>query len=121
MISGEPRVVERDGERVLVDGAGEELICRRETGRYIRRVYHHVDLAAFPGAIRPACHCGRYDDGHWILKRRSTLNETWDGCEYGRCCGETPRASGRSASTHYRTLAEMSVEEFDQARGASDE
>lgn len=115
-MSEEYVIEERDGERMLVDDAGEEQVCRRDTGRNPCRIYHRIDLTAFAdGDIRPACRCPRYADGNWLIKPRITLTGVWSGCEYQACFGDTLRMVTEASSTHYNLLTEMSVEKFEQA------
>jgi hypothetical protein len=121
MIAGEPRVVEREGERVLVDGNGDRLVCRLDQGRAEkRRIYHRVDLDAFAGgAVTPVCYTPS-EDRTYLLRREADLTPLWRGCTRAACFGEHEWGY-QGCSTLTTTLTEMSVEEFDQARGESDE
>lgn len=114
-MSEDDAIEERDGERGLVNGDGEVVICRRANGRCIDHIYHRIDLAAVvSGEIRPACRWSQHDDGNWLPKPSNTLNDAWRECEYKACFGDTFRAV-IAPSPHHTLLREMSVEEFEQA------
>lgn len=106
MIVGEPRVVEHDGERLLVDENGDEVVCRRYTTNH-SRIYHRVDLDAFAaGEICPPCRvCGQRDDARWELALRPALDGIWRGCRFGPCFGDGPSPVAGGASVEASSTA----------------
>lgn len=121
MIAGEPQVIERDGERIVVDENGDELVCRRDTTHSSggKRLYHRIAAYAFEttGEIVPACDHITHQDGVRMLLRRRDDLATWDGCSYQWCYGSydpydpAQKACGKGGMAEL--LEEMSVEEFD--------
>lgn len=117
MIDGEPRIVERDGRRQLVDDAGQPLVCRRRSP-YAHGRFHKIDLDRFArdGAIRPRCeHVTGGNDEQWILRHYASLDPAWDGCQYVGCYGEQTAATGATGQQLATTLKDMSPEEFEVA------
>ncbi len=115
MIDGEPRLVERDGQRQLVDASGAELVCRR-LSPYAHGCFHRVDLNQFAhdGAITPRCeHVTGGDDDKWVLSRYESLDPTWEGCQYKGCDGKETAATGGSGPQLATTLKNMSPQEFE--------
>jgi hypothetical protein len=119
MIRGTPRVVERDGQRELVDDNEDLLVCRISGERRGGRIYHRVDCSAFEtdGRARPACDFeGR--EATWRLKRRDDLADIYRGCTYGECFGEFSGPHQCHQAQYLATrLKEMTVDEFEQVRG----
>lgn len=103
VIVGEPRIVERDGERLLVDDEGQELVVRLDTYSQCR-IYHAADLDAFAdGEIRPPCRiCGCKPAGAWTLWQERALADNWSQCSFGPCFGgsasNAPRKSPEQSS-----------------------
>lgn len=128
MIRGEPHVIERDGNRVLVDENGDELVCRKKTGLQAgnSRIYHRVDVDHYidEDVVRPAdLHTSRRNEPIWILRRRKTISSNWDGCSYAECYGDyDPSEDDSSGDYLAASLRNMSVDEFDAAvqRGGGD-
>lgn len=117
MIDGEPYIVERDGHCQLVDASGTVLVCRR-LSPYAHGCYHRIDLDQFAhdGVVTPRCkHVTGSGDDKWILRRRTSLAPTWDGCQYRGCYGDETVATGRSGPQLATTLKELSPEEFEAA------
>lgn len=124
MIDGEPQVIERDGRPLVVDQSGDELVCRKNT---LQRGtdslhYHRVDVEAYAehGSVEPACGRQAYGGSgiEWLLRRKTDLDATWDGCSYRSCFGEyhpTDLTGNDSQNGLAAQLEAMSVEEFDAA------
>lgn len=117
MIAGEPYLVDHEGDRVLVDANGDELVCRRQSP-YTHGCYHRVDLDQFAcnDVVKPRCiHVTGYDD-NWTLRRHAALNQTWDGCRYGRCYGDDETTVTENTGPQLAAaLRDMSVTEFEAA------
>ena len=124
MIDGEPRVGERDGKPVIVDAAGDVVVCRcgsthpSGNGRH----YHHVDIDRFErtGTIKPACgDIASHRNVSWKPRHKADLDGIWDGCSYRACFGKYDPSDPKSKISGYSglaaTLANMSVEEFGAA------
>lgn len=122
-MTGEPRIVERDGERCLVDDAGEEQVLRPKNNSQ-NRIYHAADLDAFEaGEIRPACRVSAHKpDGAWRLCRQAALDGIWRPCTFHPCWGgaesNAPRGGEDAPPAQESTLAaklrSMSAEEYDR-------
>ncbi|WP_248910546.1 hypothetical protein [Halocatena marina] len=118
MIAGTPRILDRDGTRVLVDANGDKLVCRR-LSPYAHGCYHRVDLERYAcdKTVKPRCgHVTGHDDTHWVLRRHAVLAQTWDGCLYSGCYGNNEAtATGETGPQLAAALADMSVTEFEAA------
>lgn len=118
MISGEPHLVDREDEHMLVDANGDALVCRRQSP-HAHGCYHRVDIIQFArdGSIKPRCeHVTGYEDDNWTLRRHAALAQTWDGCQYGRCYGDDEvTMTGDTGPQLAATLREMAVADFDAA------
>lgn len=117
MIEGEPRLIERDGQRQLVDATGATLVCRRQS-TYAHGCFHRVDLDQFSrnGTITPRCeHVTGGSDDKWMLSRHESLDPTWESCQYKGCDGEETAATGSSGPQLATTLKNMSPQEFEAA------
>lgn len=118
MIDLDPRVIKRDGEAVVVDANGDELVCRR-LSPHAHGTYHRIDCERYTreGTMRPACRVTGVNDTNWRPVRRATIDTSWEGCTYPQCYGDAERATAihqQSTGSQLRTtLAEMSVEEFE--------
>lgn len=119
MIVGKPGVIERDGEQIVVDGNGDELVCRNDSGKQSEghRIYHRIDVETYAeGNVQPECgHKTHNTDRSWILRRRKTIDSNWRGCWYRECYGDYDQTE--QTEEHGDSLAaklrNMSVEEFD--------
>lgn len=122
MIRGEPQVIERDGQQILVDANGDELVCRKKTGLQAgnSRIYHRVDVDHYieEDVVRPAdTHTSRRNEPIWILRRRKTIASNWEGCSYRDCYGDYDPSDqvpkGHPQSGLAARLERMAVDEFD--------
>lgn len=118
MIRGEPRVVRMDGELVVGDASGRELVTRLTKNSGERR-YHRIDVEQFErdGDIKPSCdHNAHPANARYRLRLRHDLDGIWSGCEFNECYGSYIHGMDTSKERQLATMLEnMSVEEFDRA------
>jgi hypothetical protein len=109
MIELPPEVTTRDGECVVVDQAGYELVLRSKSGRSGHRNYHKpCPDAAEDGEKRIHCKHGRAiykgkPDAELIWRRRTTIDAVWTPCD--KCHGEQPDVIGDPGGSHGTSLA----------------
>lgn len=122
MIRGDLRVIERDGDRVVGDAEGHEIVIRRASWIGGYRRYHRIDAEQFEedGTLAPACDHNHTEDAQYLPRCRRDIESHWTGCSYRGCYGEyvlgKDSAEGPSLAV---LLEEMSVEEFDNRVSAT--
>lgn len=121
MIHGEPEVIERDGQKVVVDENGDELVCRKDSGLQsgADRIYHRIDAEFYEatGDVRPICgHEQHRAEPSWILRRRIDIESNWRGCRYQKCYGDYDFSERQKTGGSLAwKLSSMTVDEFDDA------
>lgn len=122
-----PTVVERDGDEIVVDQAGYELILRTKSGKSNPKTYHEPDVdAARNGEKRIRCVAGRRtahaNDTTLIWRRRVQMRGAWSSCD--ACNSDDPNTVSNANAGRANALAdrldEMNVEEFDAVVNGGD-
>lgn len=103
-----PRVEERDGEPVVVDQQGYELVLRIGGRPRSDRTYHKPDpVAAARGRQRILCRYGRVamkaGDSPLLWRRREALEGVWTCCEH--CESDDPDEMGQNPNNEGPQLA----------------
>lgn len=118
MIAVEPSVVREDGDDVVVDEAGRELVCRVPTSRAsVKKSYHRIDWGVYSetGRIEPCCQVASRESRGMRLDRKEALSPSWSGCSYESCYGSyNPREESPEQGDLAARLESMTVEEFDR-------
>lgn len=108
-MNGPPTAVEdEDGEPMVVDQDGYELVIRRKKNVSQRRFHLPHPETAAAGEQRALCRQARSATNagiasEWIWRRRSVLEGVWSLCEY--CASDDPDNIGAAGGSEGPNLA----------------